>query len=73
LECGGKPPLSRTHLARANEGSAKNPPKGKFVEGVLYVEAEAATHKATPGPALRKTTQWRAIGPGSFLSARAAR
>jgi hypothetical protein len=33
--------------ARANECSAKNPPKGKFVEGVLYVAAEAATHKAT--------------------------
>jgi hypothetical protein len=33
--------------ARANEGSAKNPPKGKFVDGVLYVAAKAATHKAT--------------------------
>jgi len=32
--------------ARANEGSAKNAPKGKFVDGVLYVAAEAATHKA---------------------------
>jgi hypothetical protein len=27
------------------EGSAKKPPKGKFVRGVLYVAAKAATHK----------------------------
>jgi len=32
--------------ARANEGPARNPPKGKFLEGVLYVAAKAATHKA---------------------------
>ena len=31
------------------EGSAKNPPKGKFVGGVLYVAAKAATHKAIRG------------------------
>ena len=29
------PPLSRAQRALANEGSAKNPPKGKFVEGVF--------------------------------------
>jgi hypothetical protein len=52
LGCGGLPPLSRGHPGRANEGSAKNPPKGKFVEGVFYVAAKAATHKATPGPAV---------------------
>jgi hypothetical protein len=33
--------------AGQTEGSAKNPPKGKFVRGVFYVTAEAATHKAT--------------------------
>jgi len=37
LDCGvtrkGAPP------ARKNEGSAKNPPKGRFVRGVLYVAA----------------------------------
>jgi hypothetical protein len=37
------------YARRANEGSAKNPPKGKFVEGIDYVAAEAATHKATNG------------------------
>jgi hypothetical protein len=31
--------LSRPLPARPNEGSAKNPPKGKFVEGILYVAA----------------------------------
>jgi hypothetical protein len=47
LECGGLPPLSRGHRARASEGSAKNPPRGKFVRGVSYVAAKAATHKAS--------------------------
>jgi len=37
------------HRGQANEGSAKNPPKGKFVEGAFYVAAKAATHKADPG------------------------
>jgi hypothetical protein len=35
------------HRARANEGSAIKPPKGKFVRGVSYVAAKAATHKAS--------------------------
>jgi hypothetical protein len=34
---------------RSDESSAKNPPKGKFVKGVFYVAAKAATHKATEG------------------------
>jgi hypothetical protein len=55
LECGGLPPLSWAHQERANEGSAKNPPKGKLVEGVFYIAAKAATHKATPS-SLRTVT-----------------
>ena len=47
MECGGLPPLSRAHPAQANEGSAKNPPRGKFVRGVFYIAAKAATHKAS--------------------------
>jgi hypothetical protein len=30
---------------RKNEGSAENPPKGRFVSGVHYVAAKAATHR----------------------------
>jgi len=64
--------------ARENEGSAKNPPRGKFVEGVFYVAAEAATHKARTRdnavekikraggtPALRKTGWRRSVRLGS--------
>jgi hypothetical protein len=43
--------------ARANEGPARNPPKGKFLEGVLYVAAKAATHKATGKKALSRDPQ----------------
>jgi hypothetical protein len=33
--------------AEQMEGSAKSPPKGRFVTGVFYVAAKAATHKDT--------------------------
>src|SRR5277367_4338772 len=36
----------RVGSGERTEGSAKNPPKGKFVRGVFYVAAKAATHKA---------------------------
>jgi hypothetical protein len=34
---------------RRNEGSATNPPKGRFVTGVFYVAAKAATYEEKCG------------------------
>ena len=57
----GLPPLSPGASGQANEGSAKNPPKGEFVEGVFYVAATLRGFRA------RSRDPQGCFGPGDTL------